>query len=152
MQSSGHTNVHIFNTEFGQHIGTALAQMVAEEMCLDWDNLSIDYPEMDSAMFNEMGGVRTGGSMGVLRAFEPLRRSAAIAREFLLEAGADSLGAEITDCYAVDGYVVDTAYDTRVSYGQILSERQIEHRIAPEELLEAKLKNPDCDEIQKLKL
>ena len=143
MQSSGHTNVHIFNTEFGQHIGTALAQMVAEEMCLDWDNLSIDYPEMDSAMFREMGGVRTGGSMGVLRAFEPLRRSAAIAREFLLEAGADSLGAEITDCYAVDGYVVDTAYDTRVSYGQILSERQIEHRIAPEELLEAKLKNPD---------
>ena len=143
MQSSGHTNVHIFNTEFGQHIGTALAQMVAEEMCLDWDNLSIDYPEMDSAMFNEMGGVRTGGSMGVLRAFEPLRRSAAIAREFLLEAGADSLGAEISDCYAVDGYVVDTAYDTRVSYGQILSERQIEHRIAPEELLEAKLKNPD---------
>ena len=29
MQSSGHTNVHIFNTEFGQHIGTSLAQIVA---------------------------------------------------------------------------------------------------------------------------
>ena len=31
MQSSGRTNVHIYNTEFGQHIGTALAQLVAEE-------------------------------------------------------------------------------------------------------------------------
>ncbi|HCG69509.1 MAG TPA: hypothetical protein DE147_03570, partial [Gammaproteobacteria bacterium] len=142
MQSSGRTNVHIYNTEFGQHIGTSLAQLVAEELELNWNDVSIDYPSMDQPTKQTMGGIMTGGSMGVLRAFEPLRRCAAIAREFLVEAGADSLGADISDCRAEEGFVIDAAYDQRMSYAQILSERQIDHIIQPEELLEAQLKNP----------
>jgi CO/xanthine dehydrogenase Mo-binding subunit len=142
MQSSGKTNVHIYNTEFGQHIGTALAQLVAEELELNWGDIAIDYPSTDLPTKQAVGGVFTGGSMGVLDAFEPLRRCAAIAREFLVEAGADSLGADISDCRAEDGYVIDSAYDQRISYAQILSERQIDHIIQPEDLLEAKLKRP----------
>ena len=142
MQSSGRTNVHIYNTEFGQHIGTSLAQLVAEELELNWNDVSIDYPSMDQPTKQTMGGIMTGGSMGVLRAFEPLRRCAAIAREFLVEAGADSLGADISDCRAEEGFVIDAAFDQRMSYAQILSERQIDHIIQPEELLEAQLKKP----------
>lgn len=142
MQSSGRTNVHIYNTEFGQHIGTALAQLVAEELELNWGDVAIDYPSTDLPTKQAVGSIFTGGSLGVLDAFEPLRRSAAIAREFLIEAGADSLGADIGDCRAEDGFVIDSAYDQRMSYSQILSERQIEHLIQPEELLEAKLKRP----------
>ena len=141
MQSNGLTNIHIYNSEFGQHIGTSLAQMVAEELDLSWNDVSIDYPSMDLSMKTRTnGGVWTGGSLGVLEAFEPLRRSAAIAREFLIEAGADSLGAEIADCSASDGFVIDSVYDQKISYAQILSEHQISHEIQPEELLEARLK------------
>lgn len=140
MQSNGLTNIHVYNTEFGQHIGTALAQIVAEELDLNWADVSIDYPSMDVAMKDRTGVVWTGGSMGVLDSFEPLRRSAAIAREFLIEAGADSLGAEISDCIAADGFVIDSVFDQKISFAQILSEHQIEHVIQPEELLEAKLK------------
>ncbi len=140
MQSNGLTNIHVYNTEFGQHIGTALAQIVAEELDLNWADVSIDYPSMDVAMKDRTGVVWTGGSMGVLDSFEPLRRSAAIAREFLIEAGADSMGAEISDCIAADGFVIDSVFDQKISFAQILSEHQIEHEIQPEELLEAKLK------------
>ena len=140
MQSNGLTNIHVYNTEFGQHIGTALAQIVAEELDLNWADVSIDYPSMDVAMKGRTGVVWTGGSMGVLDSFEPLRRSAAIAREFLIEAGADSMGAEISDCIAADGFVIDSVFDQKISFAQILSEHQIEHEIQPEELLEAKLK------------
>ena len=140
MQSNGLTNIHVYNTEFGQHIGTALAQIVAEELDLNWADVSIDYPSMDAAMKGRTGVVWTGGSMGVLDSFEPLRRSAAIAREFLIEAGADSMGAEISDCIAADGFVIDSVFDQKISFAQILSEHQIEHEIQPEELLEAKLK------------
>lgn len=142
MQSDGKTNVHVYNTEFGQHIGTALAQLVAEELELSWGDIAIDYPSTDLPTKKLVGNVFTGGSLGVLDAFEPLRRCAAIAREFLIEAGADSLGADIADCRAEDGHVIDSAYDQRMSYAQILSERQIDHVIQPEELLEAKLKSP----------
>ena len=48
----------------------------------------IDYPDLPTKKL--VGNVFTGGSC-VLDAFEPLRRCAAIAREFLIEAGADSL-------------------------------------------------------------
>ena len=142
MQSNGLTNIHVYNTEFGQHIGTSLAQMVAEELDVAWDDVSIDYPSMDVVTRNRMGGNWTGGSLGVLESFEPLRRSAAIAREFLIEAGADSLGAEISDCVAAEGFVIDTVFDQKIPYAQILSEHQIDVEIQPDELLEAKLKDP----------
>ena len=102
MQSNGLTNIHVYNTEFGQHIGTALAQIVAEELDLNWADVSIDYPSMDVAMKDRTGVVWTGGSMGVLDSFEPLRRSAAIAREFLIEAGADSMGCLLYTSDAAD--------------------------------------------------
>ena len=51
MQSSGFTNVHIFKQEIGQHVGTAFAQIVAEELELDWDKVSIDYPSMDIELY-----------------------------------------------------------------------------------------------------
>ena len=35
--------VHIAKSEMGQHVGTALAQILAEELEADWDTVSIDY-------------------------------------------------------------------------------------------------------------
>ena len=143
MQSSGKTNVHIFRQEIGQHIGTALAQIVAEELELDWSQVSIDYPEMDMVQFGKTGMQMTGGSQSVLQSFDPLSRSAAVAREFLIEAGADILGSEASSCYAKEGYIIDDGYGERISYGQILSQTVIEHQIQPEEMAEVKLKNKD---------
>src|SRR5210317_2223881 len=36
MESNGRTKIHIFKSEIGQHVGTALSQIVAEQLCLDW--------------------------------------------------------------------------------------------------------------------
>ena len=47
MESNGRTTVHIFRNEMGQHVGTALAQIVAEELGLSWEDVTIDYPQMD---------------------------------------------------------------------------------------------------------
>ncbi len=141
MQSSGKTNVHIFRQEIGQHIGTALAQIVAEELELDWAQVSIDYPQMDTVQFQKTGMQLTGGSRSVLQSFEPLSRSAAVAREFLIEAGADILGSDPASCYAKEGYIIDDGYGERISYGQILSQTVIEHEIQPEEMAEVTLKD-----------
>jgi len=143
MQSSGKTNIHVFRQEIGQHIGTALAQIVAEELELDWSQVSIDHPEMDTVQFGKTGMQMTGGSRSVLQSFEPLSRSAAVAREFLIEAGADILGSDPSSCYAKEGHVIDDGYGERISYGQILSQTVIEHQIQPEELAEVALKNKE---------
>ena len=140
MQSSGKTNIHVFRQEIGQHIGTALAQIVAEELELDWSQVSIDYPEMDMIKFQKTGVQMTGGSQSVIQSFTPLSRSAAVAREFLVEAGADILGSDPASCYAKNGFVIDDGYGEKISYGQILSQTVIEHEIQPEEMEQVKLK------------
>ena len=62
MQSSGETTIHVFRQELGQHIGTAFAQIIAEELELDWSKVSIDYPSVDAAIVAETGVQLTGGS------------------------------------------------------------------------------------------
>jgi isoquinoline 1-oxidoreductase len=140
MQSSGETNIHVFKQELGQHVGTAFAQVVAEELDLDWSKVNIDYPEMDSIQVQKTGHQLTGGSLSVLTNFTPLAQSAAVARQFLLEAGAEILGSTPADCITQSGQVIDPIYELRISYSEILSQTTISHIIQPEELAEAKLK------------
>ena len=140
MQSSGETNIHIFRQELGQHVGTAFAQIVAEELGLDWSKVNIDYPEMDAIKVTKTGHQMTGGSMSVLQNFTPLSKSAAVARGFLIEAGAGLLGSEPSDCIAESGYVLDPIFEQRISYGEILAQTTIEFEIQPEELEEVVLK------------
>ena len=47
MHPNGKATVHITKTEMGQHIGTALAQIVAEELEINWNDINIDYPDSD---------------------------------------------------------------------------------------------------------
>ena len=142
MQSSGETTVHVFRQELGQHVGTAFAQMIAEELELDWSKVSIDYPSVDAAIVAQTGLQMTGGSQSVLESFEPLSRAAAVARQFLIDSGADILGSEPADCFAENSFVIDPIFDQRISYGQILAQTVIDHKIQPEELAEVKLKAP----------
>ena len=54
----GLVTVHITKAEMGQGVGTALAQIVAEELEADWKDVRIDYP-----IANEKYGLMlTGGS------------------------------------------------------------------------------------------
>ncbi len=140
MQSSGETNIHIFRQELGQHVGTAFAQIVAEELGLDWSKVNIDYPEMDAIKVTKTGHQMTGGSMSVLQNFTPLSKSAAVARGFLIEAGAELLGSEPSDCIAESGYVLDPVFEQKISYGEILAQTTIEYEIQKEELEAVELK------------
>ena len=40
----GLVTVHVMKAEMGQGVGTALAQIVAEELEVDWKDVRIDYP------------------------------------------------------------------------------------------------------------
>ena len=79
MEANGRTTVHVIRAEIGQHIGTAYAQIVAEELELDWDRVTIDYPEIDSNTIMTYGAQITGGSYSVHEMFDWLARTAAAA-------------------------------------------------------------------------
>ena len=57
MDTNGGVEVSIAKAEMGQHIGTALARIVADELECDWDKVSITYVDTHE----KWGYMVTGG-------------------------------------------------------------------------------------------
>ena len=140
MESNGRTTVHIFRNEMGQHVGTALAQIVAEELGLSWEDVTIDYPQMDYTTINTYGPQLTGGSWSIFEEFDKLSRVSAAARQIILETGADLLGADVGDCIVEKSTVKDTIMGEKISLSEILSETVIDYEVSEEDLKEVTLK------------
>jgi isoquinoline 1-oxidoreductase beta subunit len=143
MESNGRTTVHIFRMEMGQHVGTSLAQIVAEELGLRWNDVTIDYPQMDHTTMATYGLQLTGGSYSIYEEFDKLSRVSASAREIILESGADLLGAELADCIVEDSMVKDTLMGEKISFSEILSETIIDYQVDEKDLAGVKLKKKE---------
>src|SRR5262249_56735329 len=93
---SGIVTVHIAKAEMGQGVGTALAQVVAEELEADWKDIRIDYPTSDP----KYGLMLTGGSWSVNWTFDTLSRAGAAARLALIDAAANQWKVPASECIA----------------------------------------------------
>src|SRR5438477_3872767 len=97
----GAVTVHITKAETGQGVGTALAQIVAEELEADWKDIRIDYPINDP----KYGLMLTGGSWSVNWTFDALSRAGAAGRIMLVDAAGRYWKVSPDDCTAERGVV-----------------------------------------------
>ena len=88
IDAEGAINVNIAKAEMGQHVGTALARIVADELGADWDRVSLTHVDSDP----KWGYMVTGGSWSVVTSFTMLSQAGAAGRTVLAEAGAASAG------------------------------------------------------------
>ncbi len=128
MQPNGKTTIHVVKAEMGQHIGTALSQIVADELEVNWNDVTIDYPEGSSENFAVYGLSYTVNSGSVTTEFDRLSRSGAAGRIALVEAGAGLLGTRVEDAVAENSRVTDSVSGRSLSYREILSQTTIERR------------------------
>merc|ERR1712178_256508 len=136
MDADGKATVHITKCEIGQHVGTALAQAVAEELEINWEDVNVIYPDSHA----KWGLMITGGSWSVNWTFDRNSRIGASARIALIEAGAKMLGASPNNCTAKNSTV--TSNDGRsVTYKDILSSNTIDRTFSEEEMKSIKLKS-----------
>ena len=142
MEPSGRTTIHVNKCEMGQHIGTAFAQIVCEELELNWDDANIDYPGFPENI-EKLGPHLTASSASTTIHFDELSRAGAAGRIALIEAGSELLDANIEDCVAKNGHVKDSWTGQSISYAQILSQTTIERKFTDEELASLKLKKFD---------
>lgn len=89
--------VVIGSTEMGQGIMTGLAQLVAEELQLNWTQVSAEHADASALWPNPYGnpifGAQvTGGSTSMMGWYLPMRTGAAIVRDTLLMAAAQKFG------------------------------------------------------------
>ena len=136
IDGTGHVLVNIAKAEMGQHVGTALARIVADELGADWSRVSIKHVDTDP----KWGYMVTGGSWSVFTSFTMLSQAGAAGRTVLIEEGAKLLGVEPTLCRAAEGRV--TSGDSSVSFAEIVAANDIMRTFSAEELTEMPIKAP----------
>ena len=134
----GIVTVHITKAEMGQGVGTALAQIVAEELEVDWKDVRVDYPANDP----KFGLMLTGGSWSVNWTFDTLSRAGAAARLALIDAAAKTWNANPADCVAARGVVRHLPTGRALRYGEIVARVPITKTFSEDELKQIVLKKP----------
>src|SRR3989440_7663395 len=134
----GLVTVHITKAEMGQGVGTALAQIVAEELEADWKDVRVDYPTNDP----KFGLMLTGGSWSVNWTFDTLSRAGAAARLALIDAAAKSWDVSPADCVAERGMIRHMPTGRSLRYGEIVAKVPITKTFTEDELKQIALKKP----------
>jgi len=133
----GQIYVNITKAEMGQHVGTALARIVADELEADWSQVNLKHVDTDP----RFGDFVTGGSWSVSTSFDLLSRAGAAGRVALIEAGAKMLGVPEGNCRAKASKVI--CGSRSVSYAEIVNSGMLERSFTPEDLAKLPLKKPE---------
>jgi CO/xanthine dehydrogenase Mo-binding subunit len=134
---SGTVTINIIRAELGQHVGTALGRIVADELEADWNKVRIVTVDSDS----KWGIMVTGGSWSVWQSFPLLSRAGAAGRIALIEEGAKLLGISPQTCTARDSVV--HAGGRSISYGDIVARGNLPRTFTSEQLGKIPIKTPD---------
>src|SRR5215467_8968088 len=140
----GKVTVMVGKAEMGQHVSSAMAQMVAEELEADWSKMRIQLPDNDPK-YNDpvLGALITGGSWSVRMNFDAMSRAGAAGRITLVDAGAKMLGVPIAECRASNSQVIHSKTGKKVSYAKIVADGKASKVWTADELKAIKLKTPD---------
>jgi isoquinoline 1-oxidoreductase subunit beta len=108
------------SSEIGQGTGTALAQILANELDLDWRTVKLAMAPVTSAFINpQWGEYATYGSGGVAGQFSALRQAAAKARSVLISAAATQWKVPAKECDTDSGAVVHVPSSRRLPYADL---------------------------------
>jgi CO/xanthine dehydrogenase Mo-binding subunit len=134
IEPDGTVVVHIVRAEMGQHVGTALARIVAEELEADWSKIRLEYVDSDA----KWGMMVTGGSWSVWQSFPLFSQAGAAGRIALIEEGAKLLGVPASACHASNSMVI--AGSRSISYAEIVQRGHLTRSFTPDELAKLPIK------------
>jgi isoquinoline 1-oxidoreductase beta subunit len=136
IDTNGMILVNIARAEMGQHVGTAIARIVADELGADWQNVEIKHVDTDP----KWGYMVTGGSWSIFQTYVPMSQAGAAGRTALIEAGARLLGVNPQDCKTENSMVV--AGSKSVGFGEVVKDGKIDRVFSADELAQFQPKNP----------
>ncbi len=119
---AGKVTLVIPKVEMGQGVYTSIPMLIAEELEVPLDSVTIDHAPPNEKLFGDplLGGQLTGGSTSIRYAWEPMRRAGATARVMLIGAAAQQWQVDPSSCHAANGEVVHADSGRRAGYGQLV--------------------------------
>ncbi len=113
--------IRVARIEMGQGSLTGLAQLVAEELECDWDNVRFELvkPGENKARGNVWQTQSTGGSRAIRNSHDYVRQGGAVARAMLVEAAAREWGVPAADCTVSKGVVTHAPTGRSTTYGAV---------------------------------
>src|SRR5215831_17214641 len=115
ISSSGAVSIIAPNSEMGQGIKTSLPMIIAEELDVPWEQVTVTQGDLNPAY----GRQTSVGSQSTPSNFAPLRRAGATARAVLVQAAAETWGVPAADCTTESGAVIHRASNRRATYGEL---------------------------------
>ena len=125
----GIVTVNVIRAEMGQHIGTAVARILADELEADWSKVRVRTVDSDP---KKWGNMITGASWSVWLDFPVYSRAGAAGRMTLVEEGAKLLGVPPSACTAEKSVVHGRGRS--ISYGEIVARGNLGRTFTPAEL------------------
>lgn len=110
--------------EIGQGVRTALPMLVAEELDVEWSQVSIRQMPLGIIKIEEgytwkYGGQGVGGSTGLTSNWDYMREVGATARGQLIKAAALRLNVDESECSTRPGVVVCESLNIEIPYGEL---------------------------------
>jgi isoquinoline 1-oxidoreductase subunit beta len=115
---SGDATIYVNSTDLGQGSQSGMAQVMADELGLAWERVSVAQAPIEKTFFVD-GWYYTGGSDAIAANWDNIRRVAAQARTMLIEAAAKHWHVEPADCEATDGVVRHRGSGMSAAYGEL---------------------------------
>lgn len=121
IDTAGNVLFQFVKHEMGQGVATAMAQILAEELCADWEKVRIDFPDADMQRYqnDRNGGHDTGGSCTIIYQWDLLRTAGATVKQMLIAAAARQWNTSPENCYAENHYVFQKSASRKRAFGKL---------------------------------
>ena len=103
------------NSEMGQGIKTSLPMIIAEELDVAWEQVTVVQGDLNPAYGRQF----SVGSGSTVANYVAMRRAGAAARAVLVEAAAQSWNVSASECTTADGVVMHAASNRKATYGAL---------------------------------
>ncbi|WP_204343951.1 xanthine dehydrogenase family protein molybdopterin-binding subunit [Psychroserpens algicola] len=115
---NGYVTIFSPNPEIGQGVKTSMPMIIAEELDVPWDHVSVEQGALDTTNFSRQVA---GGSQSIRFGWDALRQTGATAKQMLINAAAAKWGVEASTCSASNGIIKNSNGD-ELGYGDVVNE------------------------------